>query len=46
MGITTPDPNGSRICNQRWNHKDELTVMDGEDEWCPICLDVMKPKAS
>lgn len=41
--IHTPDPNGNRQCNQRWNHRGETTVMVDDIEWCPICLKEMNP---
>jgi hypothetical protein len=33
----TPDTNGDRYCNQRWNHRDEVTVVIDDMEWCPVC---------
>lgn len=33
----TPDPNGNRQCIQRWNHRDEVTVIIDDMEWCPAC---------
>lgn len=40
--ISTPDPNGNRICNQRWNHRNETTAVENDTAWCPICLNDSK----